>query len=66
MMEDDRTPPARPAGFAPRDLAALSVAEMRTYIVQLEAEIDRTRAMITQRESVRGSAEAVFGPRRSG
>lgn len=59
MIElDDDLPQRRPA--APRDLATWSVEELEDYVRRLEAEIERARAAIDSRRSVRGAAEALF------
>ncbi|QQR68938.1 MAG: DUF1192 domain-containing protein [Alphaproteobacteria bacterium] len=60
MDWDDLTPKPKPAITLPRVLEGLSVEELRAYIPQLEAEIERVRATIEQRQGQRSQAEAFF------
>lgn len=61
MDADDLAPPPAPAaGFTPRPLDPLSVAELERYIGQLEDEIARARAAIGAKQAVRAGAEALF------
>jgi uncharacterized small protein (DUF1192 family) len=55
---DDDLPARRRA--APPDLATWSVEELEDYVRRLEAEIERAKAAIDARQSVRGAAEALF------
>jgi uncharacterized small protein (DUF1192 family) len=55
--EDDR--PAAPTPPTP-DLGRLGIRELEAYIADLEAEIERARAMIDAKKSVRGQAESLF------
>jgi uncharacterized small protein (DUF1192 family) len=43
-----------------RDLAPLSIAELETYISELEAEILRVKNDIAAKRKQRGGAEALF------
>lgn len=58
-MEPDDLEPQRKKP-PPRDLSQLGVAELQDYIADLEAEIARTRAVITAKQSHRGAADAFF------
>lgn len=44
----------------PRALEVMSVAELRDYIVALQAEIGRAQAAIATKEMVKSGAEALF------
>lgn len=61
MEEEERRPV--PAAGLPRPLIGLSVNELEAYILALEGEVARVRREITQREGVRGAAEALFKKR---
>lgn len=50
----------RTAKPKPRDLEPLSVAELESYIGDLEAEIGRARAAIAAKRNERAGAEALF------
>ena len=56
-MEPDEPRRARPA---PRALDAMSVADLETYIAELEAEIARVRGAIRARQDHRSSADRFF------
>jgi uncharacterized small protein (DUF1192 family) len=43
-----------------RDLSPLGVAELETYIGELEEEISRTRTELAAKKKQRGGAEALF------
>ena len=43
-----------------KDLQVMSVAALEEYIEELNAEIERARAMIKSKKAVRGDAEALF------
>ena len=58
MDEEDLQPRRQPA--KPRDLTPVSIAELESYILSLEAEIDRARAEITAKKKQRGGAESLF------
>jgi uncharacterized small protein (DUF1192 family) len=63
MAEDQDDLPRR-AGGKPPDLATWSIEEVEAYIARLQAEIERATAAIKAKQSVRGTAESVFRPRR--
>ena len=58
MDEEDLLPQHKPV--KPKDLTPLSIAELETYIVGLEAEIARARAEIAAKRKQRGGAESLF------
>ncbi len=60
MLNDDDIPLKKPE-LVLRVLDSLSVAALRDYIAELEAEIERARAEITRRGSARAQADALFG-----
>ena len=43
-----------------KDLELMSIDALHEYIVELNAEIDRTRQAITVKEAAKGAAESVF------
>jgi len=43
-----------------RDLAPLAIAELETYITELESEIERVRNEIAAKRKQRGGAESLF------
>jgi uncharacterized small protein (DUF1192 family) len=43
-----------------RDLAPLAIADLESYIVELEEEIARTRNEIAAKRKQRGGAESLF------
>ncbi len=57
-MSDDLEP-KRPTG-EPRILETMSIEALTNYIGELEAEIERARATIKQKEAARDSAASVF------
>lgn len=58
MDIDDLEPRKRPA--EKKNLDILSIEALGEYIADLEAEIARTRAVITAKEKARDAAHAVF------
>jgi uncharacterized small protein (DUF1192 family) len=58
MDEEDLLP--RQKKPQPKDLSRLGVAELEEYIAELEGEISRARAEISQRLGQRRGAEALF------
>jgi uncharacterized small protein (DUF1192 family) len=58
-VHDEDLEPRRPAPKR-RDLTPLAVAELETYIGELEAEIARTREAIAAKRKQRGGAENLF------
>jgi uncharacterized small protein (DUF1192 family) len=59
MAEEPDDLPRR-ATAKPPDLTNWSVEELEAYVVRLQGEIERARAAIAARQSVRGAAEALF------
>jgi uncharacterized small protein (DUF1192 family) len=59
MDEDDLPRPAS-TRLPPRNLEPLGVAELKAYIAELRAEIDRAEAAIKARQSQRAGAESLF------
>ncbi|MBB4267425.1 DUF1192 domain-containing protein [Roseospira visakhapatnamensis] len=55
---DDLAP--RPVLATPPNMELMSVADLRHYITQLEAEITRAHAMIDSKGGARAAAESVF------
>ncbi len=62
MMEDEETP--RHKRVEQVKLDVLSVADLRAYIGELQAEIARVEEAIARKDGARGLAESFF--RRSG
>ena len=58
MMEDEETPRARRVEQIKLDV--LSVADLRAYIAERQAEIARAEAAIAQKDGARGLAESFF------
>jgi uncharacterized small protein (DUF1192 family) len=59
MMDfEDLEPRKQPP--KPRDLSGWSVDELNSYIANLQAEIERARAVINSKQSHRAGAEAFF------
>lgn len=58
MDWDDLEP--RKTAPAPRNLDTMGIAELNAYIVELEAEIARTRAVIAAKQSARAGADSFF------
>jgi uncharacterized small protein (DUF1192 family) len=50
----------RKAKPVPKDLNPMSVADLDAYILGLQEEIERARAMIAAKKAVRSGAEAFF------
>ena len=44
----------------PRDLSSWGVEELNAYIANLNAEIDRAKAMIKSKQGHRSAAESLF------
>lgn len=59
MAEDPDDLPQRKTAKPP-DLTHWSVEELEAYISRLQSEIERARAALADRQSVRGAAEALF------
>lgn len=60
MIEDEETRPAKPGRLAKLPLDALSVANLRDYIGELQAEIARAEAAIAHKHGARGLADSFF------
>ena len=60
MDTDDLEPLAAKAKPKPKDLDTMSLEALDEYIAELEAEIDRVRAKISEKQSARNAAESVF------
>jgi uncharacterized small protein (DUF1192 family) len=58
-LDDEELEPRRQAPKL-RDLTPLAIAELEAYIVELEAEIARTRDAIAAKRKQRGGAESLF------
>lgn len=61
-MEEEEPRP-KPTFGAGRDLRALSVVELESYVAELRAEIARVEAVLARQRDVRSAAEALFKPR---
>jgi len=60
MDTDDLEPLVPKAITKPGDLDVMSIEALTEYIAELEAEIDRVRSKIAEKQSARGAAESVF------
>ncbi len=60
MDDDDLTPQHVAPKSEPRKLDAMSIEHLHDYVAELEAEIDRAKAMIAGKEAARSSADSVF------
>ena len=60
MIEDEETRPAKPGRLEKMPLDTLSVANLRDYIGELQAEIARVEAAIAHKEDARGRADSFF------
>ena len=58
MEEDDLVP--RNKKPQPKNLAGMSLEALHEYIEELEAEIQRAREMIAEKEVARDAADSVF------
>ena len=58
-MDADDLEPKTPRP-KPRDLEIMGVEELEEYIAELQAEIERARAVIEGKQSHKGAAEALF------
>lgn len=57
--DDDLDPKTRKS--AVRKLDNMSVPELKDYVIQLKAEIERVEADIAKKEKSKAAAEAIFG-----
>jgi uncharacterized small protein (DUF1192 family) len=60
MMEDEEVRPARKGRLEILLLDPLSVADLRSYISELQAEIVRAENAISQKDGARGFADSFF------
>ncbi|CAA6606054.1 conserved hypothetical protein [Rhodospirillaceae bacterium LM-1] len=58
-MNIDELEPRKPIA-KPSDLGALSVEELKTYIQELEGEIERAKSAIEAKTKHRAGADALF------
>jgi uncharacterized small protein (DUF1192 family) len=58
-MDDEELEPRRKAPKL-RDLGPMAIAELESYIVELEQEIGRARNEIAAKRKQRGGAESLF------
>jgi len=58
-MDDEELEPRKKAAKL-RDLTLMAIAELETYIQDLEAEIARARGEIAAKRKQRGGAESLF------
>lgn len=59
-MEDVEIAIPKPGDWAPRDLDTLSVEALTEYIEDLSGELERVRAEIGIRKTVRSEADSMF------
>lgn len=59
LSPDDLDPPKPKAAL--KDLAGLSIEDLKTYIADLQTEIARAEAMINQKEAHKKEAAKLFG-----
>ena len=59
-MDDIEIVIPKPADWAPRDLDNLSVEALKEYIEDLSLELERAKAEIGVRGTVRSEADAMF------
>ncbi len=60
MMEEEEVRPARKGRLENLPLDPLSVADLRSYISELQSEIARVEAAIEKKDGARGFADSVF------
>jgi uncharacterized small protein (DUF1192 family) len=60
MTEDEEVRPAIKNRLEIQSLDPLSVADLRSYISELQAEIARTEAAIGKKDGARGFADSFF------
>ncbi len=59
-LEDLEPAPKQSVALAAKDLSMLGIAELKTYVGELEAEICRVQAEIAKKQSHRAAADAFF------
>lgn len=62
MYDEDGRKIETADGLVPLNLETLSVASMNHYIAELQQEIKRVEAEISQRGSMKSAAESFFKP----
>ncbi len=60
ISDDEVAEPRRPARLTPLRLDSLSVEELRDYIGELRAEIERVEADIVRKQTYRNAADTFF------
>ncbi len=60
MIEDEEVRPARKGRLEILPLDPLSVADLRSYISELQAEIARVEDAIAKKDGARGLADSFF------
>ena len=60
MIEDEEVRPARKGRLETFPLDPLSVADLRSYISELQAEIGRAEEAIAKKDGARGFADSFF------
>jgi uncharacterized small protein (DUF1192 family) len=60
MIEDEEVRPARKGRLEMLPLDPLSVADLRGYISELQAEITRAEHAIAKKDGARGLADSFF------
>jgi uncharacterized small protein (DUF1192 family) len=60
MIEDEEVRPARKGRLEIFPLDPLSVADLRSYISELKAEINRAEEAIAKKDGARGFADSFF------
>jgi uncharacterized small protein (DUF1192 family) len=60
MLEDEEVRPAKKKRLEVLPLDPLSVADLREYISELQAEIGRAETAIGKKEGARGHADSFF------
>lgn len=63
--DDDAPLGGKKRTFEPKALDALSIAELKAYIIDLKEEIIRTEALIASKRNVRAGADSLFGKKPS-
>ena len=58
--DDEEMPKTKAPQLFPRSLEGLSVASMKDYIAELEAEIAKVKVEISKRGEIRSAAESLF------
>ena len=56
----DEEEPSKPRRLTPFPLDPLGIAELRDYIIELQAEVARVEAAIQRKQNQRGEADRFF------